>query len=401
MEFNDTMTLDMLTTTMMIPVPVKRHVTLASQIVLTLVYMCGVIGNISALVILFHKDKRRNPKHLFMLRCLAINDLVALLGMLVQMHVTIYTVDSVTSSRSFCSLRIAWRLFGLFSGCVAIVMAVERWLALTRPFIYQKRITFPVIVRCMLLLWIAALTLTTLPLFGFGIYYKNDKCMRYREATEPRDVAYAYVWFSSGTFLCISIVWCNLAVSLALRRLGNRVGALRRSSKASSRTKPLLVTAKTPSTEIGLTAEERAFAKLMAVLSISFVICWMPQMIGIPLAQLSLKLPASAVLARKLIRIFHIVADILLCIHFTLDPYIYVLLRMPRPRFRLLKPICKFCWPQRSRESSFTGITEPMTTTDADPPTPITEVPSTLGAVTGSSSEIENTESHGWKLSIL
>lgn len=35
----------------------KRHVTLASQTVLTVVYICGVIGNISALVTLFYKDK--------------------------------------------------------------------------------------------------------------------------------------------------------------------------------------------------------------------------------------------------------------------------------------------------------------------------------------------------------
>ncbi|CAK9800398.1 hypothetical protein ANTPLA_LOCUS2408 [Anthophora plagiata] len=117
--------------------PTKRHVTFASQMVLTLVYITGVIGNVSALVILFHRDKRRNRKHLLMLRCLAINDLVALLGMMVQMYITIY-VGSVMSTRGFCSLRVVWRLFGLFSGCVAIVMAAERWLALTRPFVYQK-----------------------------------------------------------------------------------------------------------------------------------------------------------------------------------------------------------------------------------------------------------------------
>lgn len=35
----------------------KRHVTLAAQIILTLVYITGVIGNVSALVILFHRDK--------------------------------------------------------------------------------------------------------------------------------------------------------------------------------------------------------------------------------------------------------------------------------------------------------------------------------------------------------
>lgn len=76
-----------------------------------------------------------------MLRCLATNDLVALLGMLVQMYVTIY-VNDVQSSQIVCSFRVIWRLFGLFSGCVAIVMAAERWLALTRPFVYQKVIKY-------------------------------------------------------------------------------------------------------------------------------------------------------------------------------------------------------------------------------------------------------------------
>ncbi|XP_033328770.1 prostaglandin E2 receptor EP3 subtype isoform X2 [Megalopta genalis] len=388
-EWNETLSMLGLYSTTTVPNiilnPPKRHVTVVAQVVLTLVYITGVIGNVSALIILFHRDKRRNPKHLLMLRCLATNDLVALLGMLVQMYITIY-VGSVISTRGFCSLRVVWRLFGLFSGCVAIVMAAERWLALTRPFVYQK-VTYPMIVRCMLALWLIALALTSMPVLGFGLYYKGERCVRYREATEPSDVAYAYVWFVFGTGLCLSIVWCNLAVSRALSRLSRKAGALRRVTRSSSRAKPLLTIAGPPS-EVVATAEERAFARLMAVLSISFVICWMPQMISIPLAQLALQLPQKAILARKAIHMFHVAADVLLCIHFTLDPYIYVLLRMPRPRFRLLKPLCKICWPDRSRSSSFTGdptLIESVGSTgttdhhgsSGDVSTPITEAPST------------------------
>ncbi|KAL6438923.1 hypothetical protein ACFW04_003756 [Cataglyphis niger] len=376
---NYTLSTLMFTKTTMMPdaitsiVP-KRHVTLVSQVVLTLIYITGVIGNVSALVILFYRDKRRNRKHLLMLRCLATNDLVALLGMLVQMYVTIY-IGNVMSMRIFCSLRVVWRLFGLFSGCVAIVMAAERWLALTRPFVYQK-VTYPVIVRCMLALWLVALAMTSLPVMGFGLYYKSERCVRYREATEPSDIAYAYVWFVFGTLLCLSIVWCNLAVSRALSRISRRAGSLRRICRASSRAKPLLTIAGPPNRVEVATIEEKAFARLMAVLSISFVICWMPYMISIPLAQFAMRLPQTATTVRKFIHIFQIVADILLCIHFTLDPYIYVLLRVPRPRFRLLKPLCRICWPDRSRSNSFTGTMDHQCSS-GDPPTPITEAPST------------------------
>lgn len=82
----------------------------------------------------------------------------------------------------------------------------------------------------------------------------------------------------AGTGLCLSIVWCNLAVSRALSRLSRKAGALRRVTRSSSRAKPLLTVTGPPS-EVVTTAEERAFARLMAVLSISFVICWMPQMV--------------------------------------------------------------------------------------------------------------------------
>ncbi|XP_008203951.2 rhodopsin, GQ-coupled isoform X1 [Nasonia vitripennis] len=356
-----------------VAMPAPEEKRFLSFIVLNVVCIVGILGNLSALFILLHKDKRRNRKHLLMLRCLTINDLVAITGTYAQMFVSRYV-----GLHKFCYLHVVWRLFGLFSGCVAIVMAVERWIALTRPFVYQKQVTYPMIVRCMLLLWVVALTLTFPPFFGFGLYEGHSKkgyeCMRYRDATQPMDVAYAYVWFFFGTLLCLSIVWCNLAVASALKRLGRRNGALRRISRASSRAKPLLTVAGPP-TEVGITAEERAFAKLMAMLSISFLICWMPQMIAIPLSQYQHILPERS-FGNKMINIFKKIADVLLGIHFTLDPYIYVLLRMPRPRFPLLKPLCRICWPARSRASSFTGTTE-QHGSSGDPPTPITEAPST------------------------
>ncbi|XP_014204582.1 prostaglandin E2 receptor EP2 subtype [Copidosoma floridanum] len=353
----------------------KKKLSVCQFIILTFVCAIGIVGNISALIILLHKDKRRNRKHLLMLRCLTINDLIAMLGTWVQMYVSRYWQGHY----NLCALHVVWRLFGLFSGCVAIVMAAERWLALTRPFAYQKQVTYPMIVRCMVLLWLVALTLTFLPFVGFGVYQEMTNeglvCVRYRDAHEPIDVAYAYVWFFFGSVLCLSIVWCNLAVARALKRLGRRNGSLRRISRASSRAKPLLNVAQPPA-EVGITAEERAFAKLMALLSISFLICWMPQMISIPLGQYKKNTPGLKLVASKLIAGFQKVADVLLCLHFSLDPYIYVLLRVPRPRFPLLKPICRFCWPVRSRASSFTGTTE-HPGSSGDPPTPITEAPST------------------------
>lgn len=72
----------------------------------------------------------------FMLRCLVGNDLTALLGSLVQMYVRLYLPNP--NEKWLCVSRVLFRAFGLGSGCVALVMAVERWLALTHPFVYPR-----------------------------------------------------------------------------------------------------------------------------------------------------------------------------------------------------------------------------------------------------------------------
>jgi hypothetical protein len=102
-------------------------------------YVIGVSVNLAALTILYRSERKtRNKKMVLMLRCLALNDLVALLGMLILMNLQIYLPLERVKSHEFCVVRVIWRQFGLSSGCVAVVMAIERWLALTHPFLYQK-----------------------------------------------------------------------------------------------------------------------------------------------------------------------------------------------------------------------------------------------------------------------
>jgi len=110
-----------------------------SQVVFTIMYMTGALGNLAALTILYRNEKKtRNKKMVLMLRCLASNDLVALMGMLILMKLQVYLPNKWVCSHEFCVARVIWRQFGLSSGCVAVVMAVERWFALTHPFLYQK-----------------------------------------------------------------------------------------------------------------------------------------------------------------------------------------------------------------------------------------------------------------------
>lgn len=125
--------------------------------------------------------------------------------MLTQMIIRITTKEYKSHIQLFCFLRILWRFFGLSSGCVAFLMAIERYFALTKPFWYCKHFTNGLMYRLIFILWSLAGILTFLPVVGIGIYCDVDKkmCARYRDATKPMDKVYAYLFFFVGEFFVL------------------------------------------------------------------------------------------------------------------------------------------------------------------------------------------------------
>jgi prostaglandin E receptor 4 len=128
-------------------------------------------------------------------------EFVGLFGMLTQMTLQLIFPNIVKGHTwLFCFIRILWRFFGLSSGCVAFLMAIERYFALTKPFFYCKHFTNGLIKRLILVLWTCAAILSFAPVTGFGLFCdeKAQECARYRDATEPLDVAYAFLFFIVG-----------------------------------------------------------------------------------------------------------------------------------------------------------------------------------------------------------
>ncbi|XP_037953411.1 prostaglandin D2 receptor-like [Teleopsis dalmanni] len=236
-----------------------------------------------------------------------------------------------------CALKVVWRFFGLYSGCIAAVMAIERWMALARPFIYHKHITYELVRKTIHSLILIAIVITFLPFVGFGAYIDESNpakpvCMRYRDAQGFWNKSYAVLFMIFGTTLCIVIVACNLFVARVLCVIGrSRTTTRHMHYDMVNREKGSRIDAEPSSgsslyhhsNSVTMTAasspDEIKFAKLMAFLSISFVICWMPQMIAIPMA-------ISTNPVRKT-HPFFMLADFLMALHFTSDPYIYVLSR--------------------------------------------------------------------------
>lgn len=294
-----------------------------AQGIITLVYMFGLLGNTTALFYLLSpKSKPRNPRHVLLLTMLLVNDLTAVLGMWVQMNISLH-VKSIANTKAFCSVRVLWRAFGLGSGCIVSVMAVERWLALTRPFYYTKHVTVSCLRKGTYILLLINLAIVCMPFFGFGAYY-NDKthtCVRYKTATRPIDIAYAYVYMSFGTMLCLCLVVCNFWVIISLT-MNYKAGKKHPQVlvRRHSRNRDLVATS---------TEEEKTFARVMVFISVVFVASWLPQLASVPVARF-----LDAATCKKYFRI----ADVVLACHFIIDPYIYILQKYFRPSHWCRKP---------------------------------------------------------------
>uniref|UniRef100_A0A1A9WT73 G-protein coupled receptors family 1 profile domain-containing protein n=1 Tax=Glossina brevipalpis TaxID=37001 RepID=A0A1A9WT73_9MUSC len=294
--------------------------------------------------------------------CLSTNNFIGLLGMLSTLVLKIYLPQDVFKQyiKWDCVGKVVWRFFGLSSGCIAAVMAIERWMALARPFIYHKHITYELVRKTIKSLILLAIIITFLPFFGFGAYVDdsdptNVKCLRYRDAEGFWNKTYSVLFMLFGTLLCVVIVACNLFVTRVLCFIGRSRTTKRymtydmvnRSEKSStvhidgesssgtslyhhhqhhpdgSSRNGTQTSHYSHSNSVTLTAaaspDEIKFAKLMLFLSISFVICWMPQMIAIPMAIVRNRVPKA--------HPFFLIADMLMALHFTSDPYVYVLSR--------------------------------------------------------------------------
>lgn len=157
----------------------------------------------------------------FLSSYMASNNFVALLGMFIMYKTQIYLpLDIYTKyTRHVCAFRVVWRFFGFNSGCIAVVMATERWLALTRPFFYRKIVTQSMTVKTLIGFCIFAALLSVCPLAGFGAYFSEatNACVRYRDGRDPIDVAYAFTFFSFGNTIVV------VAVVVGHGRLANSI----------------------------------------------------------------------------------------------------------------------------------------------------------------------------------
>lgn len=242
----------------------------------------GAVSNLTALGILARVQRSRQSKTPFLLLTVAL--LLTDLGghmipgaFALYLHVGLQFQKQVWEpNKKFCQIfgasMVFFSLCPLLLGCA---MAVERCVAITKPFFYNSKITLTYVRRVVFLLFSIALTLAVLPLCALGTYttqYPGTWCFLPIYSPHSTTDSNLILVFSSLGFAALTLsLLCNILSGLALLQTRMRSHYVNRRSVCVCTRRPSSMS--TSSMFYSLDVE--MMVQLVAITVIS-CICWSP-----------------------------------------------------------------------------------------------------------------------------
>ncbi|KAK3590764.1 hypothetical protein CHS0354_017280 [Potamilus streckersoni] len=308
-----------------------------------LMSLAGVFGNIFALWTLckMKKDVRTTKFYMFV-GALAFTDLLGILITSPSPIATYLNKRQWMGGLRHCTFHgFAMIAFGLSTPFILCAMSVERFLALGCLFFYSNRCHPGTAKGVVLSLWVIAIFLSILPMFGFGrfkVQYPGTWCyLDFHSNDLPANI---YSCFYAGINLCIIgiMIFCNgyvitKLINVCLLRRGDLGTLGRKDSNPQSRQ----LRRKQGHAEIQMIV-------LMFTITSVFVVCWAPLMLRIILT----------VSTGESNHLLDLTAVRMASFNQTLDPWLYILLRRSfviRIKNIFLKVLC-FCCRKQETEIS-------------------------------------------------
>ncbi|XP_017540315.1 prostaglandin E receptor 2b subtype EP2 [Pygocentrus nattereri] len=291
-------------------------------------FSAGVLGNVVALVLL--EVRRRRQKHsasLFqvLVTALVITDLLgtfSLSPLVISAYAQNRSLLGLSHSRAACNhFGFSMTFFSLVTLAVLLCMAVERWLAIGHPYLYERRVT----VRCgyvvLPMVYLACALFCLAPLLGVGFgryvqYCPGTWCFMDLNSTsgELGHKVYKNVYASCLLLMIACTVLCNASVSYHLVLMHRRSKANRSSFRRTNGQKSQSIT------------EEVEHLVLLGFMTIAFVICSLPLVIRVYMSSKDHATDLTALL--------------LLSMNPIIDPWVFIILSPPVPRL-LWEKLCK------------------------------------------------------------
>lgn len=247
----------------------------------------GAISNLIALGILARlKHSRRRPKVPFRLLTVALllTDLgghVILGAFALYMHICLhFKKQAWEPSKRLCEIfGSSMVFFGLFPLLLGGAMAVERCVAITKPFIHNSKISLSRVRRVVALLLFVTLVIAVLPLCAIGTYttqYPGTWCfLSIHGPKSTADSVLVLAFSCLGLAALIVSLLCNTLSGLALlqARMGTHNVITRSDGFLSRRTSSTSTSSLFCSLDVEMMTQ-------LAAITVIFCICWSPFLVS-------------------------------------------------------------------------------------------------------------------------
>ncbi|XP_042721936.1 prostaglandin E2 receptor EP2 subtype [Lagopus muta] len=260
----------------------------ARPLVSALMFSAGLLGNLLALGLLLRcrRPPRARAPSLFhvLVLALVVTDLLGTCSVsplvLASYHRNL-TLNALGRGGHICLyFGFAMSFFGLATMLVLFAMALERCLALGRPYFYERFLSPRAGLVALPAIYTFSAAFCSLPLLGFGRYVQycpGTWCFIQMRVDDGRHKAaglhltFSLLYATLLLFLILSVLLCNLSVIANLARMHRRG---QRTRRLAALEQPRAVGG--CSRRIFSMAEEIDHLLLLAIMTITFVICSLP-----------------------------------------------------------------------------------------------------------------------------
>ncbi|XP_069713215.1 prostaglandin E2 receptor EP2 subtype [Phaenicophaeus curvirostris] len=320
----------------------------ARPLVSAMMFSAGLLGNLLALGLLLRcrRGPRPRPPTLFHVLVLAL----VVTDLLGTCSVSPFVLASYHRNRTLTALARGGRIcgyfgfamsfFGLATMLILFAMALERCLALGRPYFYERFLSPRTGLVALPAIYVFSASLCSLPLLGFGRYVQycpGTWCFIQMHLEHPQpdggraasgsDVTFSLLYATLLLFLILAVLLCNLSVIANLARMHRR-GLKTRRLATLEQPQP----AGTCSRRMFSMAEEVDHLLLLSIMTIIFVICSLPFTICAYVNKFS---------KEKEKHDWDLLALRFLSINSIVDPWVFAILRPPVLRFMRLVLCCQ------------------------------------------------------------
>ncbi|XP_076462639.1 uncharacterized protein LOC143294992 [Babylonia areolata] len=302
---------------------------LITLVVPLLMFATGVLGNVVALALLW-RSRRDHSRSVFyrLVSGLAATDL---LGTLATSPVTllVYSNDRQwVGGQPVCDYFSFMMIFsGLATVLVVGCLAVERFLAILRPYAYERRVSPERANAVLLVVWVVSAVISCLPLMKVGRnvnHWPGTWCFFDFYSQRAADKVFAFFFALIGLLVIVATALCNVAVVVVLlrmRRITQNIGKSREGRV------------------LNMTSEMQMILFLAGIILV-FAACYSPLMVRIILT-------VTGAVGKD--EQWDLLAIRLASVNQILDPWVYLLFR--RRLAALLYSACKSVSPLHTLSS--------------------------------------------------